>query len=191
MSRSNSQEHAVYFLLSPLVCSVTLGRYFPLQSRENLAWVVSSMKQKGDKVVRTSDLAGRKILQEKKNLPCRHTKCNLWLSLRKLGEVLLDLIHKGKNWEDAWPNSGFLSFLPLSFSQNVIEMYFDSVLYNNSITKTGELKFLFPYLEVKKCKSQVEPLDLSFPKQNRGLTYSLASLCPFSPYAPYPFAQHP
>ena len=67
-------------------------------------------------------------------------------------------------------------------------MYFDSVLYNNSITKTGELKSLFPYLEVKKCKSQVEPLDLSFPKQNRGLTYSLASLCPFSPYA---FAQHP
>ena len=55
----------------------------------------------------------------------------------------------------------------------MIEMYFDSVLYNNSITKTGELKSLFPYLEVKKCKSQVEPLDLSFPKQNRGLTYSL------------------
>lgn len=157
VSRSNSQEHGVYFLLSPLVCSVTLGGYFPLQSRENLAWVVSSTKQKGDKVVRTLDLAGRKILQEKKKLPCRHTKCNLWLSLRKLGEVLLDLIHKGTNWEDAWPSSEFLSFLPLSFSQNVIEMYFDSVLYNNSITKTGELKSLFPYFEVKKCKSQVEP----------------------------------
>lgn len=67
VSRSNSQEHGVYFLLSPLVCSVTLGGYFPLQSRENLAWVVSSTKQKGDKVVRTLDLAGRKILQEKKN----------------------------------------------------------------------------------------------------------------------------
>lgn len=99
--RSNSQEHGVYFLLSPLVPSVTLGRYFPLQSRENLAWVVSSMKQKGDKVVRTLGLAGRNIQQKKEKLPCGHTKCNLWLSLRKLGEVPLDLIHKGANWEAA------------------------------------------------------------------------------------------
>lgn len=67
--------------------------------------------------------------------------------------------------EDSWPSSGPLSFLGLSFSQNVIEVSFPSALCNNPITKTRELKSHLPYLGVTKCRGQTTPLYLSLPKQ--------------------------
>lgn len=73
MSWAENQEHGVYFLLSPQVPSVTLDKSLKLsvlpipsfikQRKRSLCYELC--EKKGDKAVRTSGLARRKILQEK------------------------------------------------------------------------------------------------------------------------------